>query len=317
MAADTSGFVLAHADFDGPSYGLSRVGPDGAPAYWHDFQLTKAPPGPLRVAVLPAGATVFAGALAEAVDFGGGPLSSQGSAGFQVRLDASGHHISSAAFGAGAIREVAGVASDASGDVAFAGSFAGTLDLGQGPMTPKDQSADAFLARVDPTGTFLLAKAFGGPSDACVAVGMGCDQLAMALGADAAGNLHLLGSYEGSLDVGLGNMNNPSGGDGFLARFTPAGKPAWSIQPPSRRLSAMAVEAHGNALVGGTGMGVASPPPAIAIDHRDPDGKQTFGATFRSQGNATLMGLALDGAGNMAPSGTFVSAASFHVGGGL
>ncbi|MDC3958530.1 hypothetical protein KEG38_32035 [Polyangium jinanense] len=56
--------------------------------------------------------------------------------------------------------EVAGVAMDGEGNAIVAGSFAGTLELGNGQITTQAESG-VFILKIDPAGDVLWARAFG------------------------------------------------------------------------------------------------------------------------------------------------------------
>lgn len=115
------------------------------------------------------------------------------------------------------------VAVDRQGGCVVAGSFGGTLRLGAG--TPDDDlsltDGTEFLARYDAAGTPRWAKRMRGPTP--------LSSLAD-LSTDRHGDVHLTGTFEGTLTLGVGepgekalSARSPDISDGFLARFDEAG----------------------------------------------------------------------------------------------
>ena len=97
------------------------------------------------------------------------------------------------------------VASDAAGNVVVASTCEGS-DLAGAPAGP----GKLCLAKLDPQGTLLWSKVFGGS--------LGAMQL------DAAGNIWIAGSFTGTVDFGGGLLMNPKmGDDGFVAKLDPDG----------------------------------------------------------------------------------------------
>lgn len=94
------------------------------------------------------GSAVIGGVFDTAIDFGGGPMtSSAGWALFLAKLDVDGEHLWSDHWDVGQVA-VAGIAA-ADVDAIVAGSFAGTLDFGEGAVTTSgDTDFDVFVARL-------------------------------------------------------------------------------------------------------------------------------------------------------------------------
>lgn len=156
------------------------------------------------------GNIVLAGAFLGAIDFGGGPLQSQGSEDvFVAKLDDMGLHIWSKGFGDPAQQIGRAVAADAAGNVIATGSLSGSADFGGGPLTSAGLS-DAFLVKWSPSGEHLLSKAFGDAAD----------QSGRALEVDSAGIL-LGGQFQGMLDLGNVTLTSSGSNDLFVARIAP------------------------------------------------------------------------------------------------
>src|SRR5262249_39555561 len=146
------------------------------------------------VVVDAAGVVTVTGTLRGAVDFGGGPLVSAGSADvFVARFDRAGRHVASVRAGDAAYQTASDVALDPTGNVLLAGGFQGILDLG--PASHVNLSGiDVFVAKLDASGRALWSLAAGDASE----------QKAMAIASDGAGNVVVAGVFHGALDLGGG-----------------------------------------------------------------------------------------------------------------
>lgn len=103
---------------------------------------------------------------------------------------------------------VTGVAVAADGRVAVTGAVWDALDFGAGAVHSAGD-ADAFLALVDAAGGPLASWAFGASGD----------QEGSAVAFDGAGNLVLVGDFEGAINFGAGSVASGGGYDAFVARF--------------------------------------------------------------------------------------------------
>ncbi|MEP7123964.1 MAG: hypothetical protein ABJE95_23760 [Byssovorax sp.] len=157
------------------------------------------------------------------VNFGGASLTMPPTTfgGFAAKLDATGAHVFSTSFGATTnAQEVTGVAADLSGNVFVAGSFSGTLTAGSTVLTSAGVG-DLFVARLDPAGTAVWANRAG---DATDQVG------ALHVVADAAGNVLVAGTLQGTIDLGGNPLTSVGGNDIFLAKLDSAGNHVWSLR---------------------------------------------------------------------------------------
>jgi hypothetical protein len=138
------------------------------------------------------------------------------------------------------------VAVDASGNVVMAGSFAGTVDFGDGPLTAQGAAANVFVASFDCGGALRWSKGFGVPTQA--------NDAAAALAVDAAGNILVAGHFEGTIDFGAGTLTSQKT-DAFVAKLSPAGDGLWSKRygdVKSQDLaSGIAADPAGNVIVAG------------------------------------------------------------------
>lgn len=97
------------------------------------------------LAVSDAGDIVAAQRLNGTVDFGGGPLTGTGKSIFLAKLDAQGQHTWSETLGVLDPR----FAMNGQGELAFAGSVNGTVDLGGGPLTGQTTFSSAYAGKLD------------------------------------------------------------------------------------------------------------------------------------------------------------------------
>jgi len=157
-----------------------------------------------------AGNTVSAGYFEGTVDFDPDPdatvnLSADGRDGFVTKLDADGDLLWPRRIGGPGNGEPLAVAVDSADNVYVCGWFDGTLDLGPGQIQLTGQgSANAFLVKMRPNGTFLWAGALGGSG------GANCVDLAVG----PSGSVYATGIFVNTVDFnpGPGTFNLTSGG---------------------------------------------------------------------------------------------------------
>jgi len=99
---------------------------------------------------------------------------------------------------------------DGDGNILVSGYFQGTIDFDNGPGTANLTAVgyDAYLMKLTPTGTFLWAKSFGGPSL----------DYGGKISLDAAGNIYMMSSFQGTADFDPGTP--------VVSLTTAAGSPA-------------------------------------------------------------------------------------------
>ncbi len=178
------------------------------------------------VAIDAAGNIVVGGNFTGSVDFGGGPLvAPSGHPGaFLIELDPDGNHLNSQSFGSD-YAAVRGVAVGADGRIAATGSFSGTIDVGQGPISSAGDE-DIFVVELDSTGKVEWGHTFGG---AGTEVGKG---VAFGVG----GTLAMTGTSSVDLDFeGLAVTGNPDPYISYVIDLDAAGNvvSGWSINSPS------------------------------------------------------------------------------------
>lgn len=160
------------------------------------------------VAIDSHGNVVLAGRTGAPIDLGGGPRNGRL---FLAKLDPSGHHLWSRAFGdrndifAGATAAV-----DAADGVVFAATFDWIIDVGLGKMEAKPGHAALVVARFDPLGTPLSGRLYDVEATAAV---------------DAGGDVVLVGEL--SRAFGSGTLPPADAGYVHVARLDAAGDPRW------------------------------------------------------------------------------------------
>jgi hypothetical protein len=171
-----------------------------------------------------AGNVFFAGTFTGSLDFGDGPLfpSESGVDLFVAKLSADGKLLWARRAGAGAPAPgniwAYSLAIDGAQDLVMTGAFANHLDFGAGALNSAG-SGDVFVAKFDSAGNPLFTKRFGDAGNQSEAKGV----------VDPAGNIFLLGYYEGTLDFGGGPLSlAPPSGALFLAKLDPAGNHVFS-----------------------------------------------------------------------------------------
>jgi hypothetical protein len=101
------------------------------------------------------------------------------------------------------------VARDGTGNTLVAGTSGGTIDFGGGGLP--NVTASAFLVKLDDKGNHVYSKNFGASA------------IAYAVTSDAASDMILTGTFQGSIDLGGGTLSNPGSEIIFLAKFDPSG----------------------------------------------------------------------------------------------
>ncbi|MBX7116589.1 MAG: hypothetical protein K1X64_19845 [Myxococcaceae bacterium] len=139
------------------------------------------------------------------------------------------------------------VATDAFGNVIVGGVFQYTADFGNGQSLQSAGKDDGFIAKYDSSGTLLWSKRFGAAGTD------GVNNVAV----DAQGNVWLAGYFQGTINLGDGNITGQGlqGGDGVLAKYDPNGMLLFSRKvggAGADTLAGLALDAQGNAFVSGS-----------------------------------------------------------------
>lgn len=138
---------------------------------------------------------------------------------------------------------------DASGNVLVSGVYTGTVDFDPGPgtYTLGGGQGNGFLLKLDPLGNFIWAKSFAGIGD----------DLVYSIALDGAGNIHLSGYFNFTVDFdpgpGVYNLTAISS-DAFVCKLDAAGNFLWAGRMGGNSSDfaiGVAVDASGNVYTAG------------------------------------------------------------------
>jgi len=158
------------------------------------------------------------GRFGSTVDFGGGGLTSAGSADvFLAKYSPTGAHVWSKRFGGTSADFGDALAIDSSSNVAMAGRFSGTIDFGGGVLTSAG-AADAFVAKFGSAGNYQWAKRFGS----------GGDDYGDGVALDSTGAVIVAGSFSDLVDFGGGPLGVSGSLSLYLLKLSSSGAHTWS-----------------------------------------------------------------------------------------
>jgi len=327
IALDTAGNVYVTGGFVGPAqFGSTNVDGNGM----EDVFLAKLESTGRWLWVTAAGGTNFdegrgvgldaagncyvTGIFSGVAKFGDTNLTSRGQTDmFLAKYDNLGGLVWARTIGGTNIDETRGLAVDSQGNCHLTGLFNGSAVFAETNLTSRGAS-DVFLAKFDTDGRLLWVQQAGGPD---------IDE-GHAVALDAAGNIHLTGSFGGVADFGSTNLSAGGQADIFTALFGPSGNLLWVRKAggaSSDTGNAIAADPEGNSYVGGYFLGTASFGPVIMTSRSGQadafllkyDREGTVIWAFQAGGNAysSTFGLALDTAGNGYVTGFFRSSTTF------
>lgn len=204
--------------------------------------------------------------------------------------------------------DVTTIAVNGAGQTYVTGSFKRSVEFGSTNLVSAGDQ-DIFLAKLDATGQALWA----------VRAGSTGDDAGFAVATDAADNVYVSGYFRYSATFGPFTLNSGGAILGFLAKYDAQGVCQWaSIIPQAFNASALAVDAGGNILLGGSFAGTTVQFGATTLQGV-PLSENAFVAKMNPQGAwlwAVRSGnrsgrLALDATGNVYCTGDFVDANTF------
>ena len=169
------------------------------------------------IAVDSSGNIYITGYFYETVDFGGGNVTSAGSADiFVLKLNSSGTFQWVNTYGGTSFDFGRGIAVDSSGNIYITGYFYETVDFGGGNVTSAG-GADIFLLKLNSSATFQWVNTYGGS-----AFDVGED-----ITVDSSGNSYITGYFEGTVDFGGGNVTSAGSADFFVLKLNSSGTFQW------------------------------------------------------------------------------------------
>jgi len=198
-----------------------------------------------------SGNVLVTGSFQDAVDFGGGELTSAGLEDiFLARYDANGTHLWSKRFGAGGDEVGFSVAADSSDNVFVTGRFKETINFG-GSNLVSVGDYDIFLAKYDVNGNHLWSKRFGA----------GSWDFGRSVAVDSNDNVFVTGFFADTVDFGGGGFTSAGSLDIFLTKYDANGNHLWSKRFGDADLDdgySVAVDSSGNVFVTGEFQGIVN-----------------------------------------------------------
>ncbi|MDI1432639.1 hypothetical protein [Polyangium sorediatum] len=272
--------------------------------------------GPEAFVVDSAGNVLLTGGFPGIVNFGGEDLIDAGGWDiYTAKLDTNGNHLWSKRFGdASGFQGGTGAALDSAGNVFLTGHFYSTTDFGGGPLTSAG-NLDIYVAKLDANGNHLWSKRFGDAQR----------QSTTATATDSAGNVFLVGDFQGSVDFGGGPLTAIGLEDMFVAKLDADGNHLWSkridvTDPVNYSITNLRIDSAGNVLVTKGFYGVADfgggPLPSqggmdIVVAKLDADGNHVWSKRFGDADHQLVRAIAVDSADDVLLTGHFKGTMDF------
>ncbi len=164
------------------------------------------------------GYEVVAGQMAGKLSFGATTLASAGGWDmFVARLDSAGNPVWAKNYGDNSDQIAKAIATDANASVVVVGSIFGSADFGGGARISAGQD-DAFAVKLDAAGKHVWSRTFGDAAS----------QVAHGVAVDAAGDVFVIGSFQGTISCGAMMLVSAGDYDVFVVKLRAAdGEPVW------------------------------------------------------------------------------------------
>lgn len=194
---------------------LVRRGPDGSAASGFELSFGSAMLDEIHdIALDAAQDVVVVGVNEDVISFGGAPVAGPGM--FMAKLTDTGAHVFSQGV-TGFIGQVH--VAIAAGDIIVAGTFDGSVDFGGGPLSSAGLD-DVFIASYSSAGVHQWSARYGDFAP----------QTLLDLATDAAGNIHVAGILDGTMDFGGTPISSDTNSfeKAYVAKLDSAGNHVWS-----------------------------------------------------------------------------------------
>ena len=249
---------------------------------------------------------------------------------FVSKLDSSGNFVWAKMLGGAGYSEGEGIGVDAAGNIYTAGFFNGPGDFDPGAgvftMTPAGNE-DVYVSKLDSSGNFVWARRMGG-SNYAYPVG---------LALDSNSNIHLVGSFTGSVDfnpgVGTATLTAAGEEDIFVSKLDSAGNYLWARGFGGAAFDYaydIAVDGNGNVLTTGSYFGTVDFDPGAGtfnltsagiddafVSKLDASGDFVWAGSLGSSEFDFGADVAVDDEGNVYTTGLFMASGDFDPGPGV
>jgi hypothetical protein len=201
---------------------------------------------------------------------------------------------------------------DGASNAYVAGGFSGTATFGQVTLNSAGEN-DVFLAKLSPAGQYISAIRLGGVAS----------EVAYAGGLDAAGNIYLAGTFNGTANLGTNTVTSAGSDDAFVLKMDASGNVLWAVRGGGGSydfLSDMEIDSAGNLYIIGTFYGPTATFGATTLVVGPSNGQSSYVAKLDGNGNflwaqsigaANATGLALDPGGDVYVVGAIYGSATF------
>ena len=232
VAVASGGDVYVCGSYGGPSdFGTGNIVPGGGAL---DYFLLKLAGGngasvwakgfgdsgnqsACSVAVDSVSNPVIAVPLVGTVDFGGGPLTAQGTDVGVAKFNPNGGHTWSKKFGDGTYQDALSVVVDSQDRVLVTGQFQGNVNFGGGALTAN--GTDAYVARFTSAGAYDLQKA----------IGVADYQRGVDVGVGENNSIVVVGDFDNAISFGAPSVPvmNAGSDKGYAVKYDVAGTYVW------------------------------------------------------------------------------------------
>lgn len=232
-------------------------------------------------------------------------------------------------FGGDNTDRIFSVAIDQIGNIYSTGQFYGVGDFdpsgGTYTLSTFGNQSDPFITKFDPSGNFIWAKNFIGPSfdyGSCITV-------------DASGNVYTTGSFGGTTDfdpgVGTFTLNATSSQCCFISKLDPSGNFIWAKSMNNNGPGlALSLNALGQLYIGATFTGTIDLDPGVSTQtvlsagladifllKIDQTGNLLWAGVISGTGDDNIRSITIDQAGNICSTGGFYGVSDFDPGVGI
>jgi hypothetical protein len=151
------------------------------------------------------------------VDFGGGPLTAQGTDVGVAKFNPNGGHTWSKKFGDGSYQDAQSVVVDSLDRVLVTGQFQGSVNFGGGALTAN--GTDAYVARFTSAGAYDLQKA----------IGVADYQRGVDVGVGENNSIVVVGDFDNAISFGAPSVPvmNAGSDKGYAVKYDVAGTYVW------------------------------------------------------------------------------------------